>query len=270
MTKDISAIYETCVSETAAFLRGIGSTDAVIGLSGGIDSALVAAIAVEALGAEHVHGMLLPGPFSSVSSITDAMELAERLGIEIHTASIEGAYAAFREEFAEAFEERLDGTADQNVQARARMVFLMAASNQFGWTLLNTGNKSEAFMGYATLYGDTAGAFGPIGGLYKTQVFEMARWLNEQAREQGKVEPIPESIIAKPPSAELAANQTDEASLGITYERLDMILAALLDEGKDAAALAAEGFDEVEVALVVARMETNAFKRAYLPSHPEV
>ncbi len=217
-------MYRICTDELRDFVTGAGFADVVIGLSGGIDSSVVAVMAVDALGAGHVHGVLLPGPYSSEHSIVDAEELARNVRIDVRTVSICEPYEAFERVLARACGGELSGLAAENTQARCRMVCLMALSNAYGWMLVNTGNKSEAMMGYSTLYGDTAGAFAPLGGLYKTDVYALARWRNERALERGDVAPIPENVLLKAPSAELSLDQSDEGSLGIDYATLDRIL----------------------------------------------
>ena len=173
-------MYDACTAALGSFLRDAGFSEVVIGLSGGMDSSLVAVMAADALGAAHVHGVMLPGPYSSESSIDDAEALAANLGIEVRTVSICEPFEAFESVLARACGGALSGLAAENTQARCRMVCLMALSNAHGWLMLNTGNKSEACMGYSTLYGDTAGAFAPLGGVYKTDVFAMARARNRQ------------------------------------------------------------------------------------------
>lgn len=263
-------IYGECVAATARFVRGAGFDQVVIGLSGGIDSSLVAAIAADALGAPHVHGVLLPGPFSSEHSVTDAEQLARNIGMPTMTMPITAAYDAFAEAFTSAAGASLSGVASENTQARCRTVAIMALSNAYGWLMLNTGNKSESAMGYSTLYGDTAGAFAPIGGIYKTQVRELCAWRNAAAAERGEVQPIPQHVMDKPPSAELAAEQSDEASLGIDYATLDAVLVELVERGCAAQAVAEQlGLPLEQVASVAARYEANAFKRALEPSYPQ-
>ena len=249
-------MYEACTDALSAFVRSAGFTDVVIGLSGGMDSTLVAVMAADALGADHVHGVMLPGPYSSESSIDDAEALALALGISNITVPICEPFEAFEAVLARACGGALTGLAAENTQARCRMVCLMALSNAHGWLMLNTGNKSEAAMGYSTLYGDTAGAFAPLGGVYKTDVFAMARWRNRR--------------VVKPPSAELAPDQEDEKSLGVDYATLDRILVAYVEEGKDAAAIVAEsGLSRDLVDYVIARTDANAFKRALEPPYPD-
>lgn len=265
----LRAVHETCVGALRDFMEQVGSHEVVIGLSGGIDSSVVAALACDALGCEHVHGVMLPGPYSSTHSITDAEALAHNLGISCATISISDAYEAFSKALAGVLGHPLRGLASENTQARCRMVCLMALSNTYGWIVLNTGNLSESATGYSTLYGDTAGAFAPIGGLYKTEVYELARFLNEVAREAGRPEPIPRSIIEKPPSAELSADQYDEDALGITYAELDRILYALYGHGTSSAPL--EGDDDPDMIERVRRLyEASAFKRALEPPYPDM
>jgi len=262
-------MYVACTDALGAFVRGAGFTDVVIGLSGGMDSTLVAVMAADALGADHVHGVMLPGPYSSESSIDDAEALALALGISNITVPICEPFEAFEAVLARACGGALTGLAAENTQARCRMVCLMALSNAYGWMLVNTGNKSEAMMGYSTLYGDTAGAFAPIGGLYKTDVFAVARWRNRQAEIAGEVPPIPEHVFVKPPSAELSPDQEDEKSMGIDYPTLDRLLKAHVDRGLDAAALVSEGFDAADVERVLRTVRATAFKRALEPPCPD-
>ncbi len=264
---DLPAVYERIAHATRLFVHEAGFADVVIGLSGGLDSALVATIAVDALGADHVHGVLLPGPFSSKASVDDAQELAENLKIDTLTLSIDAPYAAFADSLAAAGEP-LEGTAAENTQARCRMIYIMALSNAHNWMMLNTGNKSEAAMGYSTLYGDTAGAFAPIGGIYKTDVFALARWRNDQAAANDERPLIPENIITKPPSAELSAGQTDEKSMGIDYETLDAILREAVDNKCDIFEMVAQGFELDQIQMVINRYNSYAYKRAIEPPFP--
>lgn len=263
-------MYDACVGALEAFVREAGFADVVIGLSGGMDSSLAACMAVDALGAASVHGVMMPGPYSSESSVVDAEELAANLGIEVYTVSICEPFEAFKAVLGPVCGGVLEGLAAENTQARCRMVCLMALSNARGWLVLNTGNKSEACMGYSTLYGDTAGAFAPLGGAYKTDVFAMARARNRRAAAAGRPGPIPENVFVKPPSAELAPGQEDEKSLGVDYATLDGVLRAFVEEGKDVADLVAEGFDGALVERVIARTRANAFKRAQEPPYPAV
>ncbi|WP_139651877.1 NAD(+) synthase [Raoultibacter phocaeensis] len=261
--------YAACVQGLKSYAANAGFTEAVIGLSGGIDSAVAAVMAADAFGAERVHGVLLPGPYSSDHSVDDAQQLADNLGIDAQTISILEPFEAFERVLAKACGGELKGLAAENTQARCRMVCLMALSNAYGWMLVNTGNKSEAMMGYSTLYGDTAGAFAPMGGLYKTDVYAVGRWRNEQALRAGEVPPIPENIFIKPPSAELAPDQQDEKSLGIAYSQLDRILVAQVEQGKSVEEIVREGIAAQETVLeVLATVERYAFKRAMEPPFP--
>ena len=262
--------YDACVAALRDFAAGVGFEDVVIGLSGGLDSSVVAAMCVDAFGADHVHGVLLPGPYSTGHSVDDALELAERLGIETATVSIVKPFEAFKDALAELCGGELAGLAAENTQARCRMVCLMAASNAHGWMLVNTGNKSEACMGYSTLYGDTAGAFAPIGGLYKTDVYAVARARNERALAAGERPPIPDHVLVKPPSAELSPDQEDERSLGVDYATLDRMLVAHVEHGATVDDLVAQGHDRALAERVVRTTAAYAFKRAIEPSYPQV
>ena len=201
-----------------------GFTDVAIGLSGGIDSAVTAALACDALGAEHVHGLLMPGPYSSQESIDDSLILAKNLGIETFTLPIDKPFSLFRSLYQKGIGQKGSSLADQNIQTRIRMIYLMYLSNSFDWLVLNTNNKSESAMGYTTLYGDTAGAIAPLGNVYKTDIYGLANWRNEQSLV------IPKRTLSKAPSAELYPNQTDEDSLP-PYELLDHVLRLHIEEG---------------------------------------
>lgn len=263
-------MYCACCEATADYVRAAGFTDVVIGLSGGMDSALVAVMAADALGAAHVHGVLLPGPYSSEHSVDDAEALARNLGIDHRSISICEPFEAFEHVLARACGGELKGLAAENTQARCRMVCLMALSNAHNWMMLNTGNKSEAQMGYSTLYGDTAGAFAPLGGVYKTDVYAMARWRNRKGVEAGHEGPIPVNVFVKPPSAELAPGQSDERSLGVGYDALDKLLVAAVEHGRglEEAAAAAE-MDVVQARNILARAKAYEFKRALEPPFPQ-
>lgn len=267
---DLEQKYTLSVKALKDYADQAGFSDVVLGLSGGIDSALVAVMCVDAFGADHVHTYMLPGPYSSDHSISDAEALAHNLGIKTEAISIVGPYEAFVKALEPAAGGKLEGLASENTQARCRMVCIMALSNAFGWMMVNTGNKSEAAMGFSTLYGDTSGAFAPIGGLYKTDVFALSRWVNERAVAEGKVAPIPEHIITKPPSAELSPGAEDEKALGIDYDTLDKILIAHFEQDKTAEEIVAAGFDADEVAYAIRRTNSYAFKRAIEPPFPDV
>jgi NAD+ synthase (glutamine-hydrolysing) len=212
---------ELCIHD---YVEKNGFTDVVIGLSGGIDSAVVASLAVGALGAEHVHGVLMPGPHSSQGSIDDAAALAANLGVETFTMPITEPLQSFRALSQEVLGQEGSFLARQNIQARIRTIHLMHLSNTFGWLLLNTGNKSEAAMGFSTLYGDTAGAIAPLGNVYKTDVYGLAHWRNEKSLV------IPAAILEKAPSAELYDGQRDQDTLP-PYELLDRILRLHIEDG---------------------------------------
>ncbi len=262
-------MYKRCLGALKAYADNAGFTDVVIGLSGGLDSSVIAALCVDAFGASHVHGVLLPGPYSSKSSVDDALDLAQRCGIDTQTISITEPWQAFAKVMAPAFGGAFEGVASENTQARCRMIVLMALSNKYNWMLVNTGNKSEACMGYSTLYGDTAGAFAPIGGLYKTDVYAVGRVCNQVAVKAGRPEPIPENVFVKPPSAELAADQEDEKSFGMSYELLDRILIALVERGESIEAVAGQtGLGVSAVSDISARVKRYAFKRALEPPYP--
>jgi len=222
--------YDSIVKQTRDAVLAAGFSQVALGLSGGLDSALVAAIAVDALALDalpptQVHGIIMPSCWTSEQSIVDAHELAGNLGIQTQLLSIMPGYEAITETLAPAFEGEKSDTTEENIQARIRAVLLMALSNKFDWLVLSTTNRSEALVGFTTLYGDMAGAFAPLAPLYKGWVYELAHMRNERARTQGKTAPIPISILEKEPSAELAPNQTDREALGC-YETLDALLYA--------------------------------------------
>jgi NAD+ synthase (glutamine-hydrolysing) len=237
-----------------------GFREVVVGVSGGIDSAVTAALAVEALGPERVHCVSMPSPFSSEGTRADARRLAESLGTSFLELPIDPAVAAVEETLAPAFEERERDLTEENIQARVRGVLLMALSNKFGWLVLTTGNKSELSVGYATLYGDMAGGFAVLKDVYKTDVFRLARHLNERA---GR-ELIPESIIRRAPSAELRADQLDEDSLP-PYPALDEVLKAYVEEDRSRDELAGDGFDPDVVERAIALIDRAEYKRRQAP-----
>ena len=261
--------YQICVDALKDYAQNAGFTDVLIGLSGGIDSSLTAAMSVDAFGAEHVHGLLMPGPYSTDHSVSDAQDLAERLGVETRTVSICEPFEAFEKVLRRVCGGELSGVAAENTQARCRMVCLMAISNTYGWLLVNTGNKSEAMMGYSTLYGDTAGGYAPIGGLYKADVYRVARWVNGRAEDQGLVPPIPEHVLTKAPSAELAPGQEDEKGMGIDYPTLDAMLIEHVEHGRTAEELVDAGFDADTVERILATVHGYEYKRAQEPPFPD-
>jgi len=236
------------------YLHKCGFTDAVLGLSGGIDSALTACLAVDALGAEHVWGVSLPSQFSSRGSLEDARQLAANLGIRYDVIPIQTAFEAVQRALGGVFAGRPEDTTEENLQARLRGVFLMALSNKFGALLLTTGNKSELAVGYCTLYGDMCGGLAVINDLPKQWVYRLARWINRRR------EIIPAACLTKPPSAELRPNQTDQDSLP-PYEVLDAILEAYVVEGRSVAEIIAAGFDAATVRRVARLIDQSEYKR---------
>ncbi|MGZ4808925.1 MAG: NAD+ synthase [Thermoanaerobaculia bacterium] len=236
------------------YLRKCGFRDVVIGLSGGIDSAVTAALAVEAIGAEHVTGIAMPSKFSSQGSIDDARALAANLGIAFHVVPIDPIYQPYETAIDQLFGEKKFDITNENVQARIRGNILMAWSNRIGAMVLSTGNKSEMAVGYCTLYGDMAGGLALLGDVYKTMIYRVANWLNR------KRAVIPQSSITKPPSAELRPNQTDQDSLP-PYDTLDAILKLYIEEWQEVDAIAAKGFDRDLVARILKLVDTNEFKR---------
>jgi len=237
-----------------------GFTDVVIGLSGGIDSALVAAIAVDALGAKHVHGVSMPSRYSSEGSKADAAKLAANLGIEMLTIPIEPAFAAYLAMTGEAFAGRTADVTEENLQSRVRGTTLMALSNKFGWMVLTTGNKSELAVGYFTLYGDSVGGFAVVKDIFKTDVYALAHRINERA---GR-DVIPTATLTKAPSAELRPNQRDDQSLP-PYDVLDAVLALYVEQDRTAAEIIALGHDETLVRRIVRLVDNNEYKRRQLP-----
>ena len=261
----VAAVHAALVMGLRDYMRKCGFKTVVLGLSGGIDSAVVGALAAEAAGAENVWGIALPSRFSSAHSKSDAQQLAENLGIHFRTVPIEGAHAALEQTLAPLFAGTVPGLAEENMQARIRGNLLMALSNKFGHLLLTTGNKSEVATGYCTLYGDMCGGLAVISDVPKMMVYELARYINAQAKAAGKREgAIPESSITKPPSAELRPNQTDQDSLP-PYEILDAILQRYVEEEKSTAQIIAEGFDAATVARVVRLVDLSEYKRKQMP-----
>ena len=256
----VAEVYEALVLGTRDYLGKNGFTDAVIGLSGGIDSSLVAAVAVDAVGAERVHGVAMPSRYSSGGSVSDAVALAAALGIDLATAPIEQAHRALADTLAPLLGGEPTGLTDENLQSRIRGVLLMALSNANGWIVLTTGNKSEMATGYSTLYGDSAGGFAVIKDVAKTLVYELCRHRNARAG----TELIPEAVLVKPPSAELRPDQRDDESLP-PYEVLDPVMAGYVEGDRSADDLVAEGFDPVAVARVVGLVDRAEYKRRQMP-----
>ena len=254
MLEGPAEVYRALETGLADYVRKNGFTDVVLGLSGGIDSALVAAVATDALGPGHVHGVLMPGPYSSEGSVTDARALAEALRIETITLPVTPAFESFRGTLAPALAGGAIGITEENLQARIRGTLLMALSNAHGWLVLATGNKSETSVGYSTLYGDMAGGFAPIKDVFKTLVYELARWRNAP----GVV--IPEATLTKPPSAELRPDQVDEDSLP-PYDLLDAVLAAYIEEDRSVAEIVAGGHDDATVVRIAGMVDAAEYKR---------
>jgi NAD+ synthase (glutamine-hydrolysing) len=254
------------------YLRKCNFKSAVLGLSGGVDSAVTAVIAVDALGAENVTGVSMPSPYSSRGSIDDSLALARNLGIKCLEIPITDSFKAFRAQFKEIFKGLPENETEENMQPRLRAMTLMALSNKFGHLLLTTGNKSELAVGYCTLYGDMAGGLAVISDVPKTMIYELARWINSDysSRLCGKGEPpspgsgaagiIPGSTIEKPPSAELKPNQKDQDVLP-PYEILDEILRLYVEENLSARDIITRGFDEKTVRWVQRRVDLNEYKR---------
>ncbi len=256
LMSDPAEVWNALVLATRDYLGKTGFGKVVIGLSGGIDSSVVAAIAVDAIGASNVVGVSMPSRYSSDHSRDDAADMANRVGIRYISIPIEPAHAAMLEMMADAFEGTDAGTAEENLQARQRGNVLMTLSNKFGYITLTTGNKSEMATGYATLYGDMAGGYAVIKDVPKTLVYEIARWRNTQ----GPSPVIPESVLTKPPSAELRPDQLDQDSLP-PYEVLDPILQAYVEDDRTVDEIVAQGFDELTVRRVIGLVDRNEYKR---------
>ncbi|CCG02955.1 NAD+ synthase [Blastococcus saxobsidens] len=251
---DCEEVWRALVLGLRDFIDKNGMPSVVLGLSGGIDSAVVAALAVDALGADRVHGIGLPSKWSSEHSLADAEDLARRTGLHYSVVPIAPMVDAYESSI------ELTGVAAENLQARVRGTLLMGLSNQHGHLLLTTGNKSEIAVGYSTLYGDSAGGFAPIKDVPKTLVWELARWRNADARRRGETEPIPSNSIDKPPSAELAPGQVDSDSLP-SYEELDAVVADYVDRDLGMADLLERGHDPEVVARVLRLVDGAEFKR---------
>jgi NAD+ synthase (glutamine-hydrolysing) len=256
----VREVYEALVVGTRDYVRKNGFSEVVIGLSGGIDSSLVATIAVDALGAGHVIGVMMPSRFSSEGSVADAETLAQRLGIRTVTIPIEPAHAAFLEMLTEPFEGTEPGLAEENLQARIRGTILMTLSNKFDWLVLTTGNKSEMATGYSTLYGDMAGGFAVIKDVPKMLVYALCRDRNQRAGH----DLVPAEVLEKPPSAELRPDQRDSDSLP-DYADLDPILEGYVEGDKSITELVSEGHDPGVVARVARLVDRNEYKRRQAP-----
>lgn len=257
---DLDELYSALVLGTRDYVRKNGFSDVVIGLSGGIDSTLVAVVAVEALGADHVHGVAMPSRYSSAGSVSDAYALAEALGIDCRTISIEPAFAAYLEMLATSFTGRPADLTEENLQSRCRGQTLMALSNKFGWMVLTTGNKSEMAVGYFTIYGDSVGGYAVIKDVLKTDVYALSRYVNERA---GR-EIVSQSVLTKAPSAELRPDQRDDQSLP-PYDVLDPILALYVEQDRTASEIIAMGHPADEVRRIARLVDLNEYKRRQCP-----
>ncbi len=256
----LEEVWEALVLGTRDYVRKNGFSEVVVGMSGGIDSSIVAVLAADALGPQHVHGVLMPSRFSSDHSVGDATALAENLGIDHRIIEIESAHAALLDMLGPSFGDRAPDTTEENLQSRIRGVVLMGLSNKLGWLVLTTGNKSESAVGYSTLYGDTAGGYALIKDVPKMLVYDLVRWRNE--RDGAPV--VPEHVLAKPPSAELRPDQRDDQSLP-PYDLLDAIIERYVEEDRTAGQIVAEGFDPDVVARIVRLIDLAEYKRRQTP-----
>ncbi len=267
LIEPLEAIYQTMVLGLRDYVGKNRFPGVVLGLSGGIDSALAAAVAADALGPDHVHCVMLPSRYTSSDSLEDAAAAASLLGVELREIGIEPAIEAFDQMLATSFAGKSADITEENLQSRARGVALMALSNKFGWMVLSTGNKSEMSVGYATLYGDMCGGYAVLKDVYKTTVFALSRWRNAH-KPLGALGPagpvMPERIITKPPTAELRENQTDQDSLP-PYEVLDAILQGLIEGELGIEEIAALGFDQETVRAVWRMLDRAEYKRRQAP-----
>jgi NAD+ synthase (glutamine-hydrolysing) len=260
---DEAEVYAALVTGLRDYVRKNGFETVVIAVSGGIDSALTAAIACDAIGAANVHGVSMPSSYSSEHSKSDAVELAERTGLRFQTVPI----AAMVDAFLGSIE--LTGLAEENLQARVRGMTLMGLSNQHGHLVLATGNKSELSVGYSTLYGDAVGGYAPLKDVPKTMVWRLSRWRNKNAEARGETPPIPEASIDKPPSAELRPGQLDTDSLP-DYQVLDDVLDDYVEMDRSSVELVAAGFDQELVERVLKMTDAAEFKRRQYPPGPKI
>ena len=261
---DDADLWDALVLGVRDYLGKNGFPGALLGLSGGIDSALVLAIAVDAIGADKVHTVMMPSPYTADISWLDSREMAERMKVRYDEISIIPEFEAFKASLAEQFKGRAEDTTEENIQARIRGTLLMALSNKFGKIVLTTGNKSEMATGYCTLYGDMAGGFAVIKDLLKTTVFRLAHWRNAHDPYCTGQSPIPERIISRPPSAELKADQTDQDSLP-PYDVLDAILERYMENDESIKGIIAAGFDRAVVERVTRLIKINEYKRRQAP-----
>jgi NAD+ synthase (glutamine-hydrolysing) len=262
--RPLTEVHRAIILGLRDYVDKNGFQSVVLGLSGGIDSALSAVLAVHALGAERVVGVTLPSEFTGRQSVEDAEELANRLGVRLLNVPIQEIVDVYTKSLKPLFAERKEDVTEENLQARARGNVLMALSNKFGWLVLATGNKSEFSVGYCTLYGDMAGGFAVLKDVPKTLVYTLARHVNEVAAAEGGTPPIPQSTLTRPPTAELKPDQRDEDTLP-PYTTLDPVLAAYVEEDLAPAELIARGFDPEVVSRVVAMVDCNEYKRRQAP-----
>ena len=258
---DLEEVYSALVTGTKDYVNKSGFEKVIVAISGGIDSALVTTIAVDALGSENVVGLSMPSRYSSEGSVTDSESLAENLGIELLKTSIEPVFSEYLSTLKGLFKKAKPNIAEENLQSRTRGTLVMAMSNKFGWLALTTGNKSEYATGYATLYGDMAGGFAVLKDVPKTLVYDLSRQRNQQSSD-GLL--IPVATIEKPPSAELRPDQTDQDSLP-PYDELDPIVKAYVEEDFSYIELVAAGYSETVVQKVISSVDRNEYKRRQAP-----
>ncbi len=268
----IEALYNAVVLSIKDYVKKNGFKEVILGLSGGIDSALVAAMSVDALGCKNVKAFMLPSEFTSQSSMDDSKEISKRLDISLECLSITNNFEEINKTLKPVFGMNKFDITEENIQSRLRALLLMAISNKFGSMLISTSNKSESAVGYSTLYGDMSGGFAPLKDLWKTQVFELANWRNSN-KPKNSLEPtlniIPETVINKQPTAELRDNQKDTDSLP-DYSRLDQILALAIEEMKSAKEITDLGYDESEVKKVLRLLKNSEYKRFQSPPGPKL
>ena len=257
---DNADLWDALVLGLRDYVRKNGFKTVALGLSGGIDSAVVLALAVDALGKDNVHAVMMPSPYTAGISLEDAQDMARRVGVRYDVLSIVPEFEAFKASLQPLFGGKPEDTTEENIQARIRGVMLMALSNKHGHLILTTGNKSEYAVGYCTLYGDMCGGFAPIKDVVKTKVFELARWRNAHDPFKTGLDPIPERIITRPPSAELRPDQTDQDSLP-PYEVLDAIIERYMENDVSVAEVVAEGFQPADVEQVARLIRINEYKR---------
>ena len=259
----MAEIYKALVLGTKDYVEKNGFSDVVIGLSGGIDSALTLTIAVDALSKSRVHAVFMPSEITAEQSFNDAKKVADNLGIELKVIPIKNIFSSYNSELTASFKGRSMDVTEENIQARVRGNLLMALSNKFGWLVLTTGNKSEMSTGYCTLYGDMAGGFSVLKDVPKTLVYKLVEWRNK------KGEVIPESIIKRPPTAELKPNQKDQDTLP-PYEILDPIMQAYVEDNKSLTQIVAAGFDEEAARKVILMIDHSEYKRRQAPPGPRI